>query len=41
MTRRCRWFYANRDQLVQVFLNLIKNAAESDRRERHTTAKFS
>ena len=24
--------YANRDQLVQVFLNLVKNAAEGDRR---------
>ena len=25
---------ANRDQLIQVFLNLVKNAAEGDRRER-------
>ncbi len=28
-TPRCRRCYANRDQLVQVFLNLVKNAAEA------------
>jgi two-component system nitrogen regulation sensor histidine kinase GlnL len=38
-TTRPAGVHANRDQLVQVFLNLVKNAAEAIGDRRRATAK--